>query len=482
MARYKPDQRKEYQLLPGSLDEMLPEDSVARGIAAILERLDFACFDGNYKNDEAGCTAINPRSLAGVIILGVLRGRTSSVQLAVLCQHQIEYRWLAGGVRIEKSTLCDFRKNHLEELVAVSTEVLHVLGQHRLLPGENMGVDGSIVRAAASRHSSKKRKHLKKAHAQLEQVVRDKLESDDDEEGQAEAGNTEKRRNRLARALEEMTQRGLDKDGDRLTVTEPDAGLKRQKDGAFAPGYNAQVVSDLDSGIIVSAEIIEAGNDCGQLQPQLEQAQAALEPIRGQAPDAGIRSCTADGAYHDTRQLHELEGAGIECYVPDARNTHRKAPGIEDAYQADAFNYDEATDSMRCPEGQRLPRRKANAGNTATVYEAPAKTCAACPAKDKCCPKTKGGRSVNRTLDHYQATLDQVAARLDTEAGHHRLNARWITCEGVFARLNEHLHWRRNRMWGLQGAKAELAWRVLTHNLLLLARIWRPMTSPSPGS
>lgn len=476
MARYKPDLRQSYQLLTGSLDALLPEDSLARDIAAGLERLDFSSFDRLYSNDEAGCTAIDPRALAGILILGLLRGVTSSVKLAELCATQIEFRWLVRGVPVEKSTLCTFRKDHVGELLAMSTQILEALGRHGLLPGENMGVDGTIVRAASSRHASKKRKRLEKAHGQLEQVLREKLEGEDPAEEPAEAGPAKKRRERVACALEEMTRRGLDGQEDKLTVTEPDAGIKRQKDGSFAPGYNAQVVSDLDSGVIVHAEIVDAGNDSGQLGPQLEKARAALGKMNGGPPEKGMFSGTADAAYHDTRQLHELEGNGAACYVPEARNANRKAPGVADEYQAEAFGYDEATDTVRCPEGQTLAPRKTNRTNTATVYEAPAKVCAACPAKPNCCPKTKGGRSVNRTMEHYQATLDHVAARLETDEGKRRLTQRWITCEGVFARLTEQLHWRRNRMWGMLGAKAELAWRVLTHNLLILLGVWKPMT------
>lgn len=483
MARYKPDLRQTYQLLPGSLDALLPEDSIARDSAAGLDQLDFSSFDQLYSNDEAGCTAIDPRALTGIIIFGLLRGVTSSVKLAALCVTQVEFRWLARGVPVEKSTLCAFRKNHVDQLLAMSTQILEALGRHGLLPGENMGVDGSIVRAASSRCASKKRKRLEKAHGHLEQVLREKLEGEDQEnqaEEPAEAEHVKNRRERVTRALEEMTRRGLNGPEDKLTVTEPDAGVKRQKDGSFAPGYNAQVVSDLDSGVIVHAEIVDAANDSGQLGPQIAKARAALEESNAGPPANGTLSVTADAAYHDTRQLHELEGNGTACYVPEARNTNRKAPGIADEYQAEAFGYDEVTDTVRCPEGQKLAPRKANRTNTATVYEAPAKVCAACPAKPKCCPNTKGGRSVNRTMEHYQATLDHVAAGLETEEGERRWTQRRITCEGVFARLTELLHWRRNRMWETLGARAELAWRVLTHNLLILLGVWKPMTLGDP--
>jgi len=100
--------------------------------------LDFSSFDARYSNDETGCAAIDPRSLAGVIILGLVRGVTSSVRLAALCEYDIEFRWTSGGVRIEKSTLCYFRKDHLDELAALGRQVLGALGGSGLLPGENM--------------------------------------------------------------------------------------------------------------------------------------------------------------------------------------------------------------------------------------------------------------------------------------------------------------------------------------------------------
>jgi len=480
MARYKQDQREEYLFLATSLDALLPEVSVARDIAAALERLDFSPFDEKYSNDEAGCTAIDPRALAGVIILGLLRGVTSSVRLAALCEIDIEFRWISGGVRIEKSTLCAFRKHHLDALAALGTQILGALGGSGLLPGEHMGVDGTIVRAAASCHSRKKRKHLKRAIEELERLLHERLDSEEPTEAGVATEELKRRRDRLNEALEEMSRRGLTKDDDKLTVGEAESGFKRQKDGSFAPGYNAQVVSDLDSGAIVSAEIVDAGNDCGQLKPQIEQARAALREAKGASPDRDIASVTADGAYHDTLQLAELEGDGIVCYVPDDRNKNWKAPGIADAYQADAFVYNEDTQTLRCPEGQTLFERKMNPGKAAITYQASTNVCAACPAKEHCCPNSKSGRSVNRTKDEYQETLRQIVARLDTPEGKHRLLQRFTTSEGVFARLTAQLHWRRNRMWGMQGAKAELAWRSLVHNLLLLAGIWKPMIVMQP--
>lgn len=479
MAKYIEPKRDTELFVSGSLEDLLPEDSIARTIWAGLEQLDFEAYDGLYQNDEEGRPAVNPRCLVAVWTLALLRGVKSSVRLAVLCRRDIEFRWLLGDAPVKKSTLCDFRKNHFEALASLSTQVLGALGRNGLLPGANMGVDGSIVRAASSRHSVKKRKHLEAQKKHLEEVIREKLSHVDSESESEEVKALERRQQRVQRVLAQMTARGLTEASDRLTVTEPDAGLKRQKDGSFAPGYNAQAVPDLDSGAIISAQIVDAGGDGGQLQPQCELAQAVLAELGIAQGDDVAQSITTDGAYHDTLQLDALEQQGIQCFVPEDRAAHRMAPGVLPEYHADKFSYDASTDTMRCPQGQCMNRRKLNDGKTAAVYQASPEACQSCPAKAQCCPKSESGRYVNRSL--YKERLDTIAERLDTDEGRSHRKARWVVCEGTFARLNHLLHWGRCRMWGRAGAQAELLWRQFVNNLMLLSGIWKPMVPAKTG-
>jgi len=479
MAKYIESKRDTELFVTGSLEALLPEDSIARVIRAGLEPLDFGRYDGLYQNDEEGRPALNPRGLTAVWTLALLRGVTSSVRLAALCGRDIEFRWLLGDAPVKKSTLCDFRKTHGEALVSLSTQVLGALGRNGLLPGVNMGVDGTIVRAASSRHSVKTRKHLEAQEQRLEEALREKLSQVDSESESEEVKALERRQHRVQQALAEMTARGLNKASERLTVTEPDAGLKRQKDGSYSPGYNAQAVPDLDSGAIISAQIVDAGGDGGQLQPQCEQAQAVLAELGIAQGNDGTQSITADGAYHDTLQLDGLENKGIQCFVPEDRAANRRAPGVSPEYQADKFTYDASTDTMCCPQGHGMNRRKLNDGKTAVVYQAPTEVCRSCPAKSQCCPQSQGGRYVNRSL--YKERLDTIAQRLDTDAGRSRKKARWVVCEGTFARLNHLLHWGRCRMWGRAGAEAELLWRQFVNNLMLLSGFWKPMVPARTG-
>lgn len=472
MAQYKSIDRTSELFVAGDLDSLLPPTSMARSIWAALDNLDFSIFDAAYSNDLVGRKALSPRMLVGVWILALVRGDTSSLHLAYLCQQDIEYRWLLGGNQVEKSTLCDFRKKHGEALSELGSQVLCALAENGLLCGEQVGVDGTVVRAASSKHSVKSVKGMRKRAKRLQEVLREKLSSGDTAQ-EGEVKHLEDCLQKVQETLEQMRLLGLTED-ERMNTTEPSASLCRQKDGSFAPGYNIQAAVDLASGAVIQAEALEGGSDSGQFEPQVEQARVALEQA-GCDSDNIVQAATADGAYHDARQLVSLEEQGVACFVPEDRNANRVPPDIAPEYRASAFDYDEENDTFQCPQGHTLKRSKLNDNKTSAVYQANAGDCSCCPAKDACCPKSKTGRRVNRPL--YKETLDKVAERVQSEQGGWMRRARAVTCEGAFARLNNLLHWKRCRMWGRAGVEAELRWRQLAHNLMLLAGVWEPLVT-----
>ncbi len=475
MARYIEDRGMDTLFVDGSLDSLLPWTSVARTLWSGLTQLDFGGFDAAYCNDERGRPAIAPARLAAVWILGLLRGVTSSVELARRCGEDIELRWLLGDAPVEKSTLCAFRTNHVDALRALSTQLLASLARADLLPGEQMAVDGSVIRAASSCNSSRSRKGLRRAVRKLDEVIASKL-------AEEPAGDSldalMRQKVRLERALDEMSALGKDGDEDRMTISEPEASKKKLKNGSFAPAHNVQVVTDLGSGAIVHTEIIDQHNDCTQLTPQLRNAQEELERVSAHLDaDASAKPASptvicADSGYHDTHQLVELAEGEVAAVVPDKKG-ERRPPGIAADYLAEAFAYDDTRDVLICPQGKTLAPRKLNPNKTATTYQAKARDCQRCPFKSQCSPKAKQGRSVNRPL--YPEVLEATAQRVSSPEGQRCMRNRKIAAEGAFARIVHLLHWRRCRTWGKRGAQAEALWRQLTHNLLLLTGHWQPL-------
>ena len=475
MARYIEDRSAVTLFVDGSLESLLPANSLARSVAAALAQLDFAAFEAVYRNDESGRPAIAPRRLVGVWILAMVRGVTSSVQLAEACSRDIELRWLLGDAPVQKSTLCDFRKNHVDALSDLSARLLAALARSGQLPGEDLVLDGTIIRAASSCAANVRRSDLKKRVKKLRRLIAEQLEKPDGEPGQTEA--LEQRAKRLEDCMAEMERLGLDDDSDRITTSEPDASLKKLKTtGGFAPAHNVQMVSDAASGAIVSVDVVPQANDQGQLGPQTQQAIETLERVSAlsqtQNGSQSVQSISADGAYHDTRQLNALLEQGIQPVVPDSASAHRSTDA-QPGYLASDFAYDAQTNTMCCPEGQRLHPIGLNDRKTAARYRAKAKACGQCPAKAKCCPKSAIGRTVNRPL--YEQTVQEVAAFVQSSEGQARLRSRSVTAEGNFSRMIQSLHWKRCRTWGVAGAKAEAIWRQMIHNLLLLIGQWQPM-------
>ena len=469
MARYKEDRSATDMFTSGSLEELVPGTSFARVVWSSLQGLDFSRFDASYANDVTGSSAIDPRRLTGVWILALVRGVTSSVKLAHACGHDVELRWMLGGAPVEKSTLSAFRKENVEALSDLGTQVLGALGRGGLLPGESVAVDGTIIRAASSCRSVYSRKNLLREVERLKEKIVEKLSGP---EPAAEAVDVLlERQARFEKALGEMNALGLFEEKDRVTRSEPQAGLKKLKSGGFGPGYNVQIVTDARTGAILHAEIVDGANDQGQLGPQLTKAQAALEAAKGPAHLAS--TVVADSGYYDTRDLAALEARNVRTFVPEDRVKNRRPRGVAEAYRNEAFAHDAATDTLRCPQGQALSYRKMNNDKTSNVYQAATAACAACPAKKDCCPTTRQGRSVNRTA--YPEVLAAVSARTASEEGVALKTRRRIVAEGVFARIKELLHWARCRCWGKTGATAELTWRSLAHNLMLLTKSWEPM-------
>lgn len=472
MARYILDGSFQTLFVDGSLDSLLPECSVARVVWDGVGDLDFDDFDAMYSNDTEGRPAIDPRRLTGVWILATLRGISSSVELARLCRTDIEFRWLSGDCGVQKSTLSCFRTSRLDQLCFLSTQVLAALSRSELLPGEEVAVDGSVIRAAASCRSSMTGEKLRHCVARLERVIREKLSDTDDDAPRRDI--LVKRKARLKRALGDMSRFGL-KDSQRLTITEPAASFKRLKNGSFAPAHNVQVVTDLSSGAIISALIVDQKSDQGQLLPQVRNAQAELERVGAMVgnDEFAIKRVSADAAYHDTHQLVKLETESIETFVPDKQQSHRRPPGVSDSFLNNVFVYDSDTDTMQCPRGHTLRRLKFNERKTAVTYQACAGDCRACSSKHECCPKSQTGRSVNRPI--YKKELQVIADRVKSDRGQYYRRARSIVAEGAFGRMFELLNWRRCRTWGGLGAQSEAIWHQITHNLMLLIGQWKPL-------
>ena len=206
------------------------------------------------------------------------------------------------------------------------------------------------------------------------------------------------------RAEARRNSRRLDDSGERqVSRTDADARLL-SKNGQTVAGYNVQIVVDDKHKLIVASEVVNDGNDTGQLH---EMAKAAKEALGAQA-----LTVVADVGYYNGDTLRACEADAIVAYVPEAEKNNRLAK--QGRFTLKEFIYDAEQDVYRCPAGAELrPMEgyKQDAGGKQHVrYAARQSVCGLCPLRSRCLTDKARRREVHRW--EHQDVVDRHRARM----------------------------------------------------------------------
>lgn len=346
--RLRQAERRQIELRACDLESLLPEDHRARLVWEAVEQLDLSDFYDavNTRLDTPGRPATDPKILLALWVYATSEAVGSARHLERLCTRDHAYMWLCGGVTVNRTMLAEFRVEHGDKLDALLTKLLAVLMNQGLISLKRVAQDGIRVRASAGAASFRRRatleQHLEQAKEQVEALKR---EVDDDpaastsRESKARERAAADRKAKLERALEEMPKveeakaRNPPKKGKRVTqarvsTTDPEARVMKMGDGGWRPAYNIQLATDTHSRFIIGVDVINIGNDGGQLLPMLAQLQRRL----GKAPDEYL----ADGSYAKLTDVHALEERGIRLFAPvptprrEGIDPHARKPGDTD--------------------------------------------------------------------------------------------------------------------------------------------------------
>lgn len=503
--RFKPVDRQQMVWAAMDVDALIPADHLARAIWELTGKLDWSRFCAQVKAVEgkAGCSPYPPQLLASLWILALSEGIGSSREIEDLCRYHPAYRWLTGLRVVGYHTLADFRVEQKEELDELFAQVLAVLRDEGLIQLEQIMQDGTKVRAAASPGSMHReatlQRHLEAARERVQQ-----LEHSSEAEGEAEGESNSRRRAAQQRAAREKMQRmeqsleelekvraealaaDSPKDPEECRVSETEPEVRKMKQpitGGFAPSYNVQVVTDAAEDIIVSCQVVQAGNDQGQLETGLEEVQRQTGVIPKQAVvDEGylswdtVREMAARGV--------DLIGGGTAQDEKNAASNQRRLEnrGVAPEYYPQRFVYDAEQDLYRCPEGQSLPHRgvrQEQEGVLRHQYRAPAATCQACSHYAQCCPGSgKSGRTVTRT--EYGPEIQAFVEKMKTPEAQILYRERKRVAEFPNLWLKTKLGLRRFRVRGLAKVSCETLWACLTYNIQQWWRLrWKPRLATS---
>lgn len=329
---YHPQQQ---MLLPPALEEWLPEGHLAYFISDTIETLDLSMFHARYAGGGPRNQPFHPSMMVKVLVYGYATGVFSSRKLARKLHEDVAFRVLAAGNFPAHRTICDFRALHLKELSDLFVQVVKLAQECGLVKLGTIAVDGTKIKANASRHKAMSFERMQKAElelkAQIDALLAQAKAADEREKNEPELdvpAEIKRREDRLAviaaarTRLEERQRqadaaRGRSSDDDsppdgtgkpkkksrfkckfgepkpkaQENFTDPDSRIMRRAGGGFDYSYNAQAAVDDTAHIIVAAELTNSAADSRQLPGVL----AAVKRNTGADPrqviaDAGYRS------------------------------------------------------------------------------------------------------------------------------------------------------------------------------------------------
>lgn len=454
MAHISGQSRYQGALFPEVLDEVIAADNPVRVIDAFFDVLDLARL-GFCKVAAAatGRPPYHPRDLAKLYVYGYVNQTRSSRRLEREAQRNVEVFWLIGRLAPDFKTIADFRRDHPEAIVGICRAFIRFCREHSLFGAELLAVDGTKIAAVASRKQVITPQRIAKMDAAIERKIAEylaALDAADRQEPAVEAAEIDvaaviaalkAKREILQQQACELAREGLKQ----KVVSEPEAKLMRTPHG-HQVAYNAQIAVDAEHKLIVAFDLTNDGNDQQQLHPMALQGKAAI--------GADTVVVVADTGYSNGEHGALCAQDGITAIVPRAAIVNPKG---KQYFSRDAFSYDRASDSWRCPAGERLSLYKTS--RTQKKKEYTAKACRTCPLKPRC---TKAKQRVI-VRDFFED---------DREAMHQRamVDPRWMKhrreiAEHPFGLIKWLMGHPRFLVRGVRKARAELALSVLGFNL-----------------
>lgn len=350
------------QLLPASVQDYVPADHLSRLIVSLVrESLDLSAIVGGYPSG-LGQPPFDPRLMTALLLHGYASGIYSSRRMARAAVERADFMMIVAGDPPDFRTISEFRRRHLKALAGLFVQVLKLAEKAGLVKLGHVALDGTKIRANASKHKAMSYERMKKREAELKAEVDRWLEAaeaaDRDEDrlygdrrGEEMPGWVADRHKRLekirqakaeleaeARAAAEAEKKaraeaehrrkveGRKKTGKpaappkaepdgkaQRNFTDPESRILKTKDG-YIQGYNAQAAVDGEAQIIVAQTLTNNSSDQGQLVPLLDRIRANL----GRNPT----EASADAGYCSDANLRTVERRRIEGYIATGRQKH----------------------------------------------------------------------------------------------------------------------------------------------------------------
>ena len=362
-VEFVPIDRDTPYLLPPSVQDYLPEDHLARFVVEIVDRLDLRGILGVYAGK--GKKPYHPAMLVALLFYGYATGTFSSRKLEKATYDSIAYRYICANTHPDHDTIATFRKRFLGELEGFFVQILLIGRALGLVKLGTVSLDGTKIKANASKHKALSWGHANKLQAQLqgevEELMRLAEEADTESlpEGMdipEELKRREGRLERIAAAKAEIEARARERfereqadyeaklarrreqeertgkkpggrppkapsnepnEKDQVSLTDEDSRIMPTR-GGFEQSYNAQAAVDADTHLIVEQHLSQQPNDKQEVAPTVARLLQLPEAL------GEVDSLLADTGYFSEANAHSAESNGITPYIPEGRQDHNE--------------------------------------------------------------------------------------------------------------------------------------------------------------
>jgi transposase len=492
MAKYKNYDYSQSLLIPVSLEDQLMPGTLEFAIHTLVEtRMDMSVFDENYKNDETGRSAYDPKVLLKVVLLGYSRGLISSRKLEQACCENVTFMAISCNQRPDHSTIASFVSSMKDEILALFTDILLVCEEEKLLGGTFFALDGCKLSSNASKRWSGKISDIKKKKEKIEQKVKrllsEQIDADkNDSDESTELSNREKQIEKLqkqAGRIEKWLKENDAKIGTtgkevQSNITDNESAKMMTSHGTIQ-GYNGQALVDKKHQVICHAEAFGNGQDHGHLEPMLDGAKKNLQAIGHSQDYFKGKTLTADANYHNHNSIKKCIEEELDAYIPDLKfrtrdsrfdTQKRHQEQREKPFKLKDFKHDKVRDQYICPCNKRLKLNVKKFSRDRIIYRryvADVKDCQSCLLKRRCLRRKNAKRKtidvpIGVAKNNYSKAM---VAKVDSEKGRKIYPQRIAIVEPVFANIRAHKQLNRFTLRGK--IKVNIQWLLycMVHNI-----------------
>lgn len=361
-VNFKGGNRKQQFLFPPSVDDWLPQDHLARFVVDIVDQLDISSIRNEYGG--RGSTAYEPSMMIALLFYGYATGVFSSRKIERSTYDSVAFRYVAGNCHPDHDTIATFRRRFLPHLKDLFVQILLIAHEMKLLKLGAVSLDGTKIKANASRHKALSHGHASKLEKQLEREINTLLkkaeQSDhaDLPDGLSVPEEISRRKERLGairKAKAEIESRAAERQAkeeqlyqakiaarkekkkktgkmppgrlpkppasgpssqDQVNLTDDESRIMPVSGDGFDQCYNAQAGVDTASQLILCNHVTQKPNDIREVKPAVDQLQK-LDSKMG-----NLSALLADNGYFGISNCALIEQTGMTPYIAVGREQH----------------------------------------------------------------------------------------------------------------------------------------------------------------